>query len=177
MSSIKAWLAISHHAAFRLAGWAHVAQTAGALAGAVGGDRRISRPRTTLAALDAVLRALAPQLDKGAPNKNGDALILTADPALLQFAAALALPAAEQLTDAAKAVLEPYRSEDPALYARLAQAAAKGGFRVARIPPAQTVAHDFLASWAEVGLDRAKATGPFTASIPKPNLAKLAGLQ
>ncbi len=118
-----------------------------------------------------MLRALAPQLDKA-----DDALILTADAHLLQLAAALALPASE-LTDAAKAVLEPYRSEDAALFARLAQAAAKGAFRVARIPAAQAVAQDFLTSWAEVGLDKAKATGPFSAAIPKPNLAKLSGLQ
>jgi hypothetical protein len=170
MSTTKAWLAVTHHAAFRLAGWAHVAPKDGVLAGAVGGDRRISRPRTTLAALDTVLRALAPALEKG-----GDALILTADSGLLQFASALALPPAE-LPEAAKAVLDAHRAEDPALYARLSQAAAKGAFRVARIPAAQAVAQDFLASWAEVGLDKAKATGPFSHAIPKPNLTKLSGL-
>jgi hypothetical protein len=170
MRTLKAWLAVTHHTAFRLAGWAHVSLRDGTLTGAVGGDRRISRPRANLAALDAVLRALAPEIDKG-----GQALILTAAPDLVPLATALAQPPADH-SEAVKAALEPYRAEDPALYARVAQAAAKGAFRVARIPPAQSIAQDFLASWAEVGLDKAKATGPFTAAIPKPNLAKLAGL-
>jgi hypothetical protein len=171
MSTLKAWLAVTHHAAFRLAGWAHVSLGDGALAGAVGGDRRISRPRANLAALDAVLRPLAPRLDKG----DDQVLIFTAAPDLVPLAAALAQPTAEQ-SEAVKAALEPYRAEDPALYARLAQAVARGALRVARIPPGQTVVQDFLGSWAEVGLDKAKAAGPFTAAIPKPNLAKLAGL-
>jgi hypothetical protein len=123
-----------------------------------------------------VLRALAPVLDKGGPDGGGDVLILTADPALLQFAAALALPPAD-LPEAARTTLDAHRADDPALYARIAQAAAKGVFRVARIPAAQAVAQDFLASWAEVGLDKAKAAGPFSHAIPKPNLSKLSGLQ
>ena len=35
---------------------------------------------------------------------------------------------------------------------------------------------DFVAAWADLARDKAKATGPFIASIPKPNLAKVTGL-
>lgn len=31
----------------------------------------------------------------------------------------------------------------------------------------------FAQAWADLAMDKAKAAGPFTASIPKPNLAKL----
>jgi hypothetical protein len=35
----------------------------------------------------------------------------------------------------------------------------------------------FAAAWAELAMDKAKATGPFSAAIPKPNLAKAPGLE
>jgi hypothetical protein len=34
----------------------------------------------------------------------------------------------------------------------------------------------FAQAWADLAADRAKARGPFRAAIPKPNLAKVAGL-
>ena len=49
-----------------------------------------------------------------------------------------------------------------------------------RHPPTFTLADPttdpavaFAQAWADLAMDKAKAAGPFTAAIPKPNLAKL----
>ena len=54
---ITLWLEVSHHAAFRIGGWAYVRRDGAAVTGHAGGARRIDAER---AALSALLAALEP---------------------------------------------------------------------------------------------------------------------
>ena len=47
-------------------------------------------------------------------------------------------------------------------------------FAIAR--PSKTSPTGFAAAWAELARDKANAQGAFVSAIPKPNLAKVAGL-
>jgi hypothetical protein len=63
-------------------------------------------------------------------------------------------------------------ADDLDLWAQLAQAL-KG--RAVTLVPAKRAPNTpsaFLGSWAEVGQDKAKGTGRFSAAIPKTNLAR-----
>jgi hypothetical protein len=52
------WLEISHHAAFRVGGWAWVRADGASLTGQAGGERGVDAERTALAGLAAALRDL-----------------------------------------------------------------------------------------------------------------------
>ncbi|MDB5460577.1 MAG: hypothetical protein JWO72_2318, partial [Caulobacteraceae bacterium] len=64
-------------------------------------------------------------------------------------------------------------TEDLDLWAQLVTAARGRTLAFSAAPRGPQTPAAFLAAWAEVGQDKAKAAGRFSAAIPKPNLAKL----
>ncbi len=149
----RIWLAISHHAAFRIGGWAYVRADGALLTGHAGGDRRTDAERAALAGLVAAL--------KGADGSRSMVIRTTS-------ALAAAVPAR---IDAARAGSDA-PTENLDLWAQTAAALAKASVQVVRVvaPPGSPSA--FAAAWAELARDKAKDKGPFTAAIPKSNLAK-----
>jgi len=136
-------------------GWAHVRRNAdGSLAGAAGGERRVSGAKMVLTGVIDALTALA-----DAPADAAVALHFT-DPAL-----------AAELTasDGAYALVEP-----EAWAAARKLLAARPRLTLIPLVPT-TPAAGFLNAWAEFGLDTGKTRGTFRAAIPKPNLAKFPG--
>jgi len=147
----RIWLEISHHAAFRVGGWAFVRADGVGVAGHAGGDRRISAERTALAGLAAALAHAG------------------AGPVRLETASALvaAIPARIRAAEAS----EDAPAEDLDLWAQAMRALAARPVEVVRVgSTAQPTA--FAAAWAELARDRAKDKGSFASAIPKPNLAK-----
>jgi len=145
------WLESSHHAAFRVGGWAWVRRDpSGAVSGHAGGDRRITAARTALQALSMALK------DVGGPVR-----VLTAAPLILAIPAHIA---------AARAGEDP-PTEDLELWAQAMTALDGGRVEIARAGSDDRT-HAFAAAWAELGRDRAKDKGAFLLAIPKPNLAK-----
>ncbi len=155
MSPIRLWTMSSHHAAFRVGGWAHLRQTAEGLAGSAGGARQITPERTALAGLAATLKDLAP----------GDLAIHSDNPIVLGSVRAVILGEA---ADPPEADLDLWAQVQAALSGRAAT--------FVRAPVAPNTPQAFAAAWAELARDKAKTHGPFTHPIPKPNLAKVQGL-
>ena len=150
---VRIWLEFAHHAAFRVGGWAWVRQDAGEVSGAAGGERRIDRERTGLAAFAATLTGLA----------DGARVELhTASPLLLAIPHRIA---------AAEAGENP-PTENLDLWAQASTALRRLGLIVRRAEPAPRTPTAFAAAWAELARDRAKDKGAFTAAIPRQNLAK-----
>ncbi|MFC3070916.1 ribonuclease H [Phenylobacterium soli] len=154
---VRIWLGVSHHAAFRVAGWAVVRADEAGVSGFAGGERRLDAERGALLALLAALKDLPA----------GRSVVLTTSDAIVAgFPARMA--AAQAGGEAPADNLDLWAALSTALAARevkIVQAAAAPG-----TPPGTPLA--FAAAWAEFGRERAKDKGPFTASIPKPNLAK-----
>ena len=148
------WLETSHHAAFRMAGWAHVRADGGAVAGWAGGDRRMDAERTALSGLLAALRDLPP----ARPVR-----LLTASPLVAAIPARIA---------AAKAGDDP-PTDNLDLWAQAMKVLAAGPVQIERAAREPAGIPEFAAAWAEFARDKAKDKGPFTSAIPKPNLAKL----
>ena len=136
-------------------GWAHVRRNAdGTLAGAAGGERRVSGAKMVLAGVIDALNARADlpvstavTLHFADPNLAAelvasDGAYATAEPEA--WAAARKLLAARPVL-----VLSPLRDATPAAA--------------------------FLKAWADFGLDTAKTRGTFKAAIPRPNLLKFPG--
>lgn len=145
------WLELSHHAAFRVGGWAHVRRDPdGTLAGLAGGERRVTAERTALLALVAAL--------KGVP---GPVRLRTASPLIAAIPARIA--AARDGEEAP--------TEDLDLWAQAMTALGAGAAEIVAATPGDRTT-GFAAAWAELGRDRAKDKGPFASAIPKPNLAK-----
>ena len=145
------WLELSHHAAFRVGGWAYVRRDPdGALAGHAGGERRITAERTALLALIAALKdARRPvQLRTGSP-------LIATIPARI----------------AAARTGEDAPSDDLDLWAQVMTALAATTVDIVKPTPGDRTS-GFAAAWAELGRDRAKDKGPFASAIPRPNLAK-----
>lgn len=150
---IRIWLEVSHHAAFRIGGWAWVRQDAEGVSGTAGGERRIDAERAGLAAFTAALAGLPP----------GAAFELhTASPLLLAIPRRIA---------AARARDDP-PGENLDLWAQAITALERPGVAMRRAEPTPRTPSAFAAAWAETARDRAKDKGPFSAAIPKPNLAK-----
>ena len=97
---------------------------------------------------------------------NAAATIHTADPSLL--AAALVL--------GGQAKPDEPPTEDLDVWAPILTAAKGRRLTFARTTAAANPPAVFAAAWAELARDKAKAGGTFAAAIPKPNLAKIAGL-
>ncbi len=134
-------------------GWAHVRRNAdGTLAGAAGGERRVSGTKMVLTGVIEALTALGPA--------DTAVTLHFADPAL----------AAELVTgDGAYATAEP-----ETWAAARALLAARPLLTLSPLADAAPAA-GFLRAWADFGLDTAKTRGTFKAAIPRPNLLKFPG--
>ena len=153
---IRVFLETAHHSAFRYGGWGFVHEVAGAVAGQAGGERNTTAARIDLMALIAALQGLPP----------GPASIHSASPGVLKAAGILAKPPAPGSDDAP--------TEDLDLWAQAITAVQGRALTVTPAPSGPKTPAAFLRAWAEVGQDKAKGKGRFSAAIPKPNLAKLA---
>ena len=142
-----------HHAAFRYGGWGVARQIGAAVTGHAGGERNTTAQRIDLMGLIAAMEGLPP----------GPVAIHSASPGLVKAARLLAAPPAPGSDQAP--------SEDLDLWAQ-ALKAVRG--RILTVGAAAAGPTAFLRAWAEVGQDKAKAAGRFSAAIPKSNLAKLA---
>ena len=150
---VRIWLEISHHAAFRVGGWAGVRADGVAVTGSAGGERRIDAERTALAGLAAALKSPA------APRPTR--LFTSSD-------LVAAIPA--RIRAAQEGEGAPTENLD--LWAQVMTALAPGVIRIVQVARTPGTPSAFAAAWAELGRDRVKDKGPFTAPIPKSNLAK-----
>jgi ribonuclease HI len=155
---IRIWTCAAHHPAFRCGGWAFVRAGQGPVCGAAGGERNTTARRMALAGLATALRDLP-------PGAGGGIDVATTSAELAALAGVLAGGAAP---DAAEGDLD--------LLARIQAAAAGRRIAVSRVALDRTNPTAFAAAWAELAMDKAKATGAFSAAIPKPNLAKVPGI-
>ena len=153
---VRLWIETTHHAAFRYGGWGLVREEGGAVGGQAGGERNITAARIDLIALLAALQGLAPA---------AVVMISSSSPGVVAAARILAAP---PMADS-----ESAPAEDLDLWAQALKLAAGRTLivRPAQRTPATPAA--FCIAWAEVGQDKAKAKGRFSAAIPKSNLAKL----
>jgi hypothetical protein len=122
-----------------------------ALAGQAGGERRTDAERMALAGLIAALGA------RGAA------------PVRIHTAAPLVAALPERIRAAQAGEAAPADNLD--LWAQATTALAAGPVEILPASAAERPCA-FVASWAEVARDRAKDKGPFSAAIPKPNLAR-----
>jgi hypothetical protein len=151
--AVRIWLEISHHAAFRIGGWAFVRADAASVTGQAGGERRIDAERAALAGLVA---ALAGPDASRPPQLSTASALVAAIPARIAAAKAGENPPTENLD----------------LWARAMTALAAAPVEIVRMAPTPGTPGAFAAGWAEFARDKAKDQGPFTSAIPKPNLAK-----
>jgi hypothetical protein len=149
----RLFLETTYHAAFRYGGWGGAREIGGAVTGQAGGERNTTAQRIDLMALIAVLQGLP------------------SGPVVLQSASAGVLAAARVLASPPGADAAP--SEDLDLWAQALGAAQGRALTVKAGAKGPGTPAAFLAAWAEVGQDKAKGVGRFSAAIPKPNLAKL----
>lgn len=150
---IRIWLEISHHAAFRVGGWAWVRADGVSVSGHAGGDKRIDAERTALAGLIAAL-GHTPGPQPIQLHTSSD--ILAAIPARISAAQAGEDPPAGNLD----------------LWARATTVLAAAPVTIVRTIRAPREPSAFAAAWAEFARDKAKDRGPFISPIPKVNLAK-----
>jgi hypothetical protein len=153
MTAVRLWIETTHHAAFRYGGWAYAREMDGAVTGMAGGERNITAGRLELAGLAAALNGLP---------AGAAVAVKSSNPALLAALRTISSPPADAPT------------EDLDLWAQLMTAARGRAVTLQAAPRAAQTPAAFLAAWAEVGQDKAKAAGRFSAAIPKSNLAKLA---
>jgi ribonuclease HI len=158
---IRLWTSAAYHPAFRCGGWAFVREAGGQLSGGAGGERYTSAGRMALAGLAAGLRDL--------PAGAAPLAVSTSSPELAAFAGVLAR------LGQAGAANSP--DEDIDLWAQILAAARGRAVGLIRAAAEPGTPGAFTAAWAELARDKAKATGPFAAAIPKANLAKVAGLE
>lgn len=136
-------------------GWAHVRRNAdGTLAGAAGGERRVSGTRMVLTGVIEALAALAD---------------LPVDTAVTLHFADPALAAELVASDGA------YVTAEPEAWAAARQLLAARPVLTLSPLADTTPAAGFLKAWADFGLDTAKTRGTFKAAIPRPNLLKFPG--
>ena len=160
--TLRLWIATAFDPVYGNGGWAYVRADAAGLSGKAGGERR-----TTVGALGplAIAAALA-DADSKAP------LTIYAAPALAEALAALpGWSAAGWRTDDNEPV--PDRAQWEPLLPKLGARP----LTVLAAPKGTDTPTAFCAAWADLGRDKAKATGkPFASAIPKPNLSKVKGL-
>jgi hypothetical protein len=157
-TAIQIWTCADHHAAFLCGGWAYVRSIDGQVSGAAGGERATTAHRMALAGLAAALAEL-PMLKTGA--SLGLVTVHTSSPELAGLAA-LSPGAAPGV--------------DGDLWAQAVKALAGRKLNLIQVSVHPKTPMAFAAAWAELARDKAKARGAFRAVIPKPNLAKIAGL-
>jgi|WetSurMetagenome_2_1015567.scaffolds.fasta_scaffold108805_3 hypothetical protein len=152
-SAVRIWLEISHHAAFRLGGWAFVRAAGDELTGQAGGEPRADAERAALAGLIAALRGL----------KTGDKVALHASSDIV---ASLA----EQLRAGTAGDGPGTINSD--LRPKAAAALAAASIQVLRTSQTPGTPAAFASAWAEFGRDKVKSKGSFAAPIPRANLAR-----
>ncbi|MGZ3272362.1 MAG: ribonuclease H [Caulobacteraceae bacterium] len=153
---VRLWIETTHHPAFRYGGWGIVREEGGAVSGQAGGERNLTAARIDLLALMAALQGLAPA---------AAVTISSASPGVVAAARILSAPPAAGSEGAPDDNLDLW-----------AQALKLSSGRALTVRPAQRAPATpaaFCFAWAEVGQDKAKGMGRFSAAIPKPNLAKL----
>jgi hypothetical protein len=150
---VRIWLEVAHHGAFRIGGWAFVRLIAGEVRGTAGGARRIDLEPASLMALAAALADLPPGVDVE---------LLTASPAVLAILGRIAAPEAGEAPPTA----------DLDLWARARTALRHVRLIARHADPTPRSPTAFAAAWADLAQGRAKDKGPFSAVIPKSNLAK-----
>ena len=154
----RIWTQSSYHTAFKCGGWAYLRDDAEGLVGQAGGDRYTTPERMALTALLAALK----DLPKGAASIQID------DAAVARTAALIAAGRPPQGDDAPAENLDLWAALTAALAGRQPTFAIAG--------PSKASPTGFAAAWAELARDKANAQGAFVSAIPKPNLAKVAGL-
>jgi hypothetical protein len=154
--SMQVWVCAAYHPAFRCGGWASLRADRGQVTGAAGGERNTTTARMALAGLASALRGLPASHD---PRSIG---IQTTSSDLASLTAVLA------------GRTQP--DEDLDLWAQIATASKTYRLDLVRVPLDPDTPTAFATAWANLAMDKAKATGPFTAAIPKANLAKAPGL-
>ena len=153
---VRLWIETTHHAAFRYGGWGIVREQGGAVSGQAGGERNLTAARIDLMALIAALQGLAPA---------AAVTISSSSPGVVAAVRILAAPPA--------AGSEGASAEHLDLWAQVLKLSAG---RTVTVRPAQRTPATpaaFCFAWAEVGQDKAKGKGRFSAAIPRPNLSKL----
>ncbi len=153
--SVRIWLEVAHHAPFQVGGWSFVRLSGGEISGTAGGARRFDLEQTSLAAIAAALAGLA---------QGAEVEVRTSSPMVL------AIPGRITAAEAG----ENAPTENLELWAQAATALRRVRLVARRPEPAPGGPTAFAAAWAEFARDRAKDKGPFTAVIPKANLAKVA---
>ena len=148
MSSARIWLATAYDATYRNGGWAYVMAEGGARSGVAGGERNVSAERILLTGVVEALKAAG-----------GGADIHSSDPR--------AIAISRRIAD-----LETPPSEDLDLWAPIATALKAGKVRFVPAVAQAGTPLAFAMAWADLGRDKAKASGRFRSPIPKPNLAK-----
>jgi hypothetical protein len=150
---IRIWLEISHHAAFRVGGWAWLRADGVSLSGFAGGDRNLDAERCALAGLSAAL------------GKSGDGRSRQ-----LHTSSGLVAGIPDRLKAAQAGGDRPDANLD--LWAQAMAAVSAAPLAIVRTHPSPGEPMAFAAHWAEFARDKAKAGGPFSAAIPKVNLSK-----
>jgi hypothetical protein len=151
--TVRLWIEISHHPAFRCGGWAFVASEKGALTGAAGGERTPSPERIALLGLVEAVQDLPARV--ALEINSACAPVLALPKRLAAFATGSEAPA-----------------DDLELWAQLTTVLGKREVRFQRALNEPRTPVAFAAAWAELARDKAKAAGAFRAVIPKTNLAK-----
>jgi hypothetical protein len=152
---IQLWLCAVFDPAHRCGGWAFVRPGAGA----AGGERYSTASRIALAGLAAGLRAL--------PAGAAAVEVRTDSVELAGFARLIA--------SLGRPVDQP-PEDDLDLWAQITSLSAGRRIGLVRAPRDAATPIGFAAAWAELARDKARASGAFTAAIPKANLAKVPGL-
>ena len=143
------------HPAFRYGGWAFARDVSGAVTGQAGGERNTTAARIDLMGLIAALSGLPA----------GPVSIHSASLGVLEAARLLVSPPAPGSDEAP--------TEDLDLWAQAIKAGQGRALTVRAGANAPNTPAAFLHAWAEVGQDKAKGPGRFSAAIPRSNLAKL----
>ena len=172
---VQIWHCAAYFPVYRCGGWAFVrqiqseaqSQTQGQIFGVAGGDRHTTARRVALLGLVAALKDLS-----ALKAANGAISIIVQTNSLELYAYADVLAAGLETTQSA--IGAPV--DDLDLWAQIAIAAKGRRLKLVRetVEPHTPLA--FASAWAELGRDKAKAAGAFTAPIPKINLAKIKGL-
>ncbi len=161
---IRTWICAAYHAVYRCGGWAAVRVSQGQASGAAGGERHTTARRTALAGLAAAMRDL-PAAGEAASSQ--PVFIQTTSVELAGFATFLA-----GLGGTAQAAAP---DEDLDLWAQIVTGARGRPLELVHTALEPGGPSAFVSAWADLARDKAKASGPFTAAIPKPNLAKFPG--
>ena len=156
---IKIWLCMAFSPVYRCGGWASVRVDQGERNGRAGVERNTTADRIALVGLVAALRDHPP----GAVVE-----IQTTSAELAAFSGAVASLGTQTHT--------PSPTEDLDLWAQIIAASAGRRLTLVHANVAPGTPLTFAAAWAELARDKAKATGAFSAAIPRPNLAKVPGL-